>query len=398
MMTLHSRTAKTLINSLFMIATTYLIGCEQPDYRIRDNIGVEVSLFSNPATLLSARYLTNSTVTFSVTRSEGGGAEGLEIKVSEPSLLKRISEENVINLDPVAFEEECVGDNCNTPIEQEVEEGLRQSYAVQGAGAVTLTFLDDGKEIASERIELFDASRVTTSVKGLTEEEGAEQALHIAVGGRYQVQVDAYVDVNGEEQAIAVGGLVEAPRVEGEVGLSRTPWTRRLAFNFEPTQAGDQLVALKLGGHDVRVDLQAVELDVISELKVSHEQHSSSTSVDDQGEETTIELYQSSLSVFDASETEILGAKATWTALDAPEIAPITSSRLVYEHSERESVTFEVRVGDLVKEVTLPMNPQSSILYGEELEGCDQANASAVPSLLIMMLCATYVARRRLTA
>lgn len=301
-----------------------------------------------------------------------------------------------MNLTPEATSEECVGDSCTLSSESDTDEGLKQTFAVQAPGVVTLTFFDDGKEVASQTVQLVDASRVTTSIEALMVAQNAEQELPlIAIGGRYQVLVDAYIKVDGKEEGLGIGGLIEMPTIEGEVSLSRTNWTQRLALNFEPTEAGESTVTLKLGGQDVRVNLKAIELDSITNLEVKHEAYGSTTRTDEDGDEIEVPLYQSNLSVLTAEESQVLGTVATWTAIDHPEFNSVTSSRLIYEYSESEMVAFEVKVGELVKEVLLPMNPNSSILYGEEIEGCNQANARTLPSLLLMMILVTHIVRRR---
>lgn len=398
MFTLNSHLSKTLINCLFMIGATHLIGCDQPSYELHDNVNTELS-FGTKLSSLSAYYLTNSTVTFTVNRTSGEGAEGLEIRVSDEALLKPLVTGEGVSLVEPLIEEGCVGSGCepSDPLNGQ-EEGLSKTFAVMATGAVTITVLDQGELVASERVSLVNATRITTSLEEEgSAEDSAAQPL-IAVNGRHRVEVKAHIEVDGEEQALSVGGLIEAPSIEGGVSLSRSAWGKHLVLQFEPTQEGSNAASLKLGGQDVRVELDAVGLDEIADLQITNAERGTSTELDENGEERVVNLHQSTLSVLNEQEVEILGAIATWTAVDHPELSPISASRLVYEYSETERVTFEVKVGELVKEVTLPMNPQSSVFFGESIDSCDQASAKALPSLLLLMLSVIYTVRRQAVA
>jgi hypothetical protein len=391
----YSSTPKALINGLLLVGATHLIACDTPAYEIRDNVNTEVILFNTEAAVLSSHYLTHSTVTFSVQRTDGESAGDLVIEVSEPSLLQALAEGEGVNLDPEQVQEECVGEGCAN---LEAEEGaLTRTYAVQGPGTVTLTFKADGEEIASKQVELIDASRLSI-MEEQVEQEHTEEASLIAVDGHHQIQVKAYIEVEGEERQLGIGGLIELPTTEGEVSLSRGVWSKSLALNFEPTQEGESAVNVQLGGQELLVKANAVALDEITDMKFTHAPHGQSTRTDENGEELEVNIHQSTLSVFNAEEVQILGAIATWTAVDHPEIAPILAPRIVYEHSETEQVTFEVKIGELVKEVTLPMNPDAQVLYGESLEGCDQSSSGAFPSLLLSLLIALHIIRRRPTS
>ena len=372
------------LGALCALSASLSTGCEEVSHTASDNLGGFKISFDEDQ--LSGQYLTESKVTFNLSRN-GEGEGKLSIASSDPTLLQAIDSGN--ELEGSDFE---------------------QTFEVLAEGSVTLTFKDGEDVVLTREVNLvaadeLEASRSTmadllialnpesqTEEHDSTEENASSHGVgkgeKVIVGGEYSLTLNAYLGAGEDRELIDFEAYAKNPQSE-LAGVS----TSGRNVQISPQAEGEIRVGVQLGGQVTELLVTGVSVNEIDSIEIQQ----GDNPVDENGEE----LNGFALAVVkDASGETLYGADVTWTRLDIDretELEEVLDGELVtFEKSTTDLVPFKVTVGDHSEIVDLPIDPTTQLFASaNESLGCDAQGGFAGHLPLSLLLLIIFAVRRQ---
>ena len=391
--------------SVALLSSSALIGCGDievsgpPNHLVNDNHdNGMIELFNNAP--IVGKYVTGSSVVFSLQRTNDGESESLDeltIESSDPALL-RVSE----------GVESCIDNRSCYDIEADLEFNIRSKrFDVLGSGDVTLTFKDGDEVVLSREVQLVDASSLTLSRSvppALQDEVStiAGEGEKVVVGSEFSLRLRAMSQVEGEEQEIDISSLTELPSGENFNLEQSDPVGMGTRFHITPESEGALSIPVNVGDQSIEMNFNVVSSSEIVGINVAHE-----TWINEMPEEENNLPKGRALAVAkDEEGAPIFGADIIWERLDGEEddamvVDSFTGSELNFIYEEGAQVAFKVTVGEVSEIVYLPVNiEQLNDIFGDNAfaDGCDAKGDVSGSALLTLLLMGMIVMRRRAIA
>ena len=364
---------------LLTLSSLLHYGCnlEEPEYRAGDHIGFDLTFSKDN---LSEQYLTDTTVHLYI---DGPEAESFAIQVSDETILVPRSEGRP-ELDTRYFDcEEDISESCQPQQEEVMVYPFARSFDVKSTGEVTIDFLVNGKRFLSKKVSLVNANDIKFDSE--LNEDGSQW---VAVFGQHIMRVTP--EINGE--GIDFSEITDQSTLPENVQVYTSSNERELVVKVYPEEVGLISFDLELGGKLIPFRFQAVEANAYSQFEVVQQEVKEYRQEDDSVLLRSSSKIKAEFLNGDGNEETIHGAMATWTRKDTGE--SIFAAHVSYDYSETEQVPFTVTIGEMSKEIFIPMDPQSSIAKVMEL-GCDAQAGRQSSFMLLALLLLVLVSRRK---